>query len=80
MVFASIWGHWIAQAHLQGRSIAAGASVGLAIAASLHGVYDFIVLLNPHNSLPVAAVIIASVWLWRLRLMRRMHEQAVQDR
>ena len=52
----------------------------LAIAAGLHGIYDFIVILNPQNSLPVAALIIVSLWLWRLRLMRKMREQASQER
>jgi RsiW-degrading membrane proteinase PrsW (M82 family) len=80
IVFASIWGHWIAQAYLQRRSIMLAAVTSLVIAAGLHGVYDFIVILNPHNSLPLAAVLIISVWLWRLKLMRDLHEQASQDR
>ena len=80
IVFASIWGHWIAQAYLRKRSVALAALASLAIAASLHGVYDFIVILNPHNSLPLAAVLIISVWWWRLRLMRDLHEQASQER
>ena len=36
ILFASVWGHWIAQAHLNGRSIALGATAGFAIAAALH--------------------------------------------
>ena len=79
IVFASIWGHGVARAHLNGESIIRAAVVGLAIAAGLHGIYDFIVILNPRNSLPVAAMIIVGVWLWRLILMRRLHEQASQD-
>jgi len=80
IVFASIWGHWIAQATLRKRSVAVAVLASLAIAASLHGLYDFIVILNPHNSLPLAAVLIISVWLWRLKLMRDLHEQASQER
>jgi RsiW-degrading membrane proteinase PrsW (M82 family) len=80
IVFASIWGHWIAKAYLRKNSVAVAAIAGLAVAAILHGIYDFIVILNPHNSLPLAAVLIISVWLWRLRLMRKMHEQASQER
>lgn len=80
IVFASIWGHWIAQAHLNGRSIVLPLLASLAVAAGLHGIYDYLVLLNPHNSLPLAALIIGSIWLWRLKLMREMHERASQDR
>jgi len=80
ILFASIWGHWIAQAHLNGRSIAAAAIAGLAVTAGLHGLYDFIVILSPHKSLPIAALVIVSIWLWRLQLMRTMHDKASQDR
>ena len=79
MVFASIWGHWIAQAHLDSRSVPAAAAGSLAIAAGLHGIYDFIVILNPHNALLLAALLIIAIWVWRLRLLRRMQEEASQD-
>lgn len=80
MVFASIWGHWIAEAYLQGKNVVRASVIGLAIAAGLHGLYDFIVILNPRNTLPVAALIVVAAWMWRLALMRRLHEQASQDR
>ena len=80
ILFASIWGHWVAKAHLAGASVARAAITGLAVAAGLHGLYDFIVILNPRNSLPIAALLIVAMWLWRLKLMRAMHEDASQDR
>jgi RsiW-degrading membrane proteinase PrsW (M82 family) len=80
IVFASIWGHWIAAAYLKGDRIAPAAAIGLAIAAGLHGIYDFIVILNPRYSLPFAALIIGAAWMWRLALMRRLHKQTFQDR
>lgn len=80
IVFASIWGHWIATAHLKGDRVARAAAIGLAIAAGLHGIYDFIVILNPRYSLPAAALIIGAAWMWRLALMRRLHQQASQER
>lgn len=80
ILFASIWGHWIARAHLTGRSVRTAAVAGLAIAAGLHGLYDFVVILKPRNSLPIAALVIVVIWIWRLRLMRAMHEEASQDR
>jgi len=80
ILFASIWGHWIARAHLNGRSVARAAIASLAVAAALHGLYDFVVILNPRNSLPIAALVMVSIWLWRLKLMRAMHDEASQDR
>jgi hypothetical protein len=50
--------------------------IGFGIAAALHGMYDFMVLLQPYSALPCAALLIVAVWIWRLRLMRRLHRQA----
>lgn len=80
ILFASIWGYWIGCAFLEGRSIILATVIGFALAASLHGLYDFIVILNPHNSLPIAALGIVGIWFWRLQLMRKMHKDASQDR
>lgn len=78
ILFASIWGHWIGRTYLAGRSILVCGLGGLAIAAVLHGVYNFVVLLNPIWSLPVAATGILALWVWRLRLMRALHLDAVK--
>lgn len=80
ILFASIWGHWITQAHLAGRPIIGVTIASLAIAAGLHGLYDFVVIANPRNALPIAALGILGIWLWRLRLLRAMHRKASQDR
>ena len=78
IVFASIWGHWIGQAHLQRKPIFPAALLGLVIAATLHGIYDFIVLQEPIGALPCAALLIIAVWVWRLMLMRKLHRTAVK--
>jgi RsiW-degrading membrane proteinase PrsW (M82 family) len=80
ILFASIWGHWIAQAHLGGRNILLAALAGLGIAAALHGLYDFFAISNPKISLPIAAILIVSIWLWRLKLMGAMDDDATQQR
>ncbi len=80
IVFASIWGYWIAWAHLGGRSLAITTIAALAVAAGLHGLYDFFVILNPRNALAIAALVIVAIWLWRLKLMRTLHERSSQDR
>ena len=78
IVFASIWGHWIGLAHIAGRPVALTALLATGAAALLHGVYDFVVLSNPGGALPIAALLILSIWIWRLRLMRLMHLEAVR--
>ena len=78
ILFASIWGYWIARAFLNGHSITRAAVIGFTIAALLHGLYDFIVILKPQSALPVAALLILVIWLWRLKLMHDLHEEASQ--
>lgn len=78
ILFASIWGYAVARALLDARSIAIAATIGYAIAAILHGLYDFMVIMKPRSALPVAALLILVVWLWRLKLMRDLQRQASQ--
>ena len=79
MLFASIWGHWIGMAHIEGRSILRCSIAGFIIAAALHGLYDFIVLLNPTHALPIAAALILGIWIWRLQLLHVLHLDAVNS-
>lgn len=76
ILFASIWGHWIADAWLSKRPIAGAVVAGFTIAAILHGAYDFLVLQSPVSALPIAAGLILMLWVWRLMLMRRLHRAA----
>lgn len=76
MLFASIWGYTIGCAHLRGESLLRGVAGGFLLAAGLHGLYDFIVLQQTLNALPVAAVLILGGWVWRLRLLQGLHEKA----
>ncbi len=77
MLFASVWAHWITRARLRGASILGPAIVGFALAATLHGLYDFLVLLKPGSALPAAAALIIGVWIWRLALIHRLHNRAI---
>lgn len=79
ILFASIWAYWISRARLRQESIAKPALYGFLLAAGLHGLYDFMVLRYPVSALPIAAAMIGGIWIWRLRLMRRMHDRAVAD-
>ncbi len=77
MLFASIWAHWITHAWLKRISILGPIVLGFTMAAILHGLYDFLVLLHPVAALPVAASLIIAIWVWRLILMRRLHRNAI---
>lgn len=79
IVFASIWGRWIGQAVIRNRPVLPAALTGFVIAAFLHGIYDFMVLLQPYSALPGAALLILSVWVWRLLLLRRLHSEAARE-
>lgn len=76
ILFASIWGYQVGRAHLRGTSIAIAALRGFAISAVLHGIYDFVVLLNAAFALPIAATLIVAIWVWRLKLLEVMHLEA----
>ena len=80
ILFASIWGYTIGCAHLMGQPLLPAIIRGFLLAAGLHGLYDFIVLQQTLSALPVAAVLILGGWIWRLRLLRALHEHAVHGR
>jgi len=77
ILFASIWAYWITNAWLNQKPLAAATIVGFLLSALLHGFYDFLVLQNPTSALPIAAILIISIWIWRLVLMRQLHRKAV---
>lgn len=79
ILFASIWGHWIGIAKLEKRPLLPAAFAGFLLAAAAHGIYDFIVLLEPVNALPVAALLMVGGWIWRLRLLHILHLDAVEQ-
>lgn len=76
IVFASIWGYRAGAARASGENAVAAAIFGLVFAALLHGLYDFIVLQQPLYGLPVAAGLIIAIWIWRLKLMQKLHANA----
>lgn len=72
IVFTSVWAYHIGSAHLRGEGVLRASVVWLAVSALLHGIYDFIVLGFPSPVLVVAALVIVSVWIWRLAVIRRL--------
>ncbi len=77
ILFASIWAYWISRARLAQKPVGVAAVTGFLLAAVLHGFYDFLVLLRPVAALPFAATLIIAIWIWRLRLLRQLHQEAV---
>lgn len=76
IAFASIWGRWIGRAVVEGSALLPATLASFAIAALLHGLYDFMVLLQPYSALPLAAGLILVIWVWRLLLLRRLQDEA----
>ena len=75
IVFASVWAYHIGEAHLAKQSVIAAALRWLALTALLHGIYDFIVLGFTSSALIAAAIVIVAVWIWRLWIIRQLHER-----
>ena len=73
IVFASIWGYYIGRAYLCRESLSRTIFAALAFTAILHGLYDVVAIAMPAPALPIAAALILSIWLWRLRLIRDLH-------
>ena len=79
IVFASIWGYYIGRACLQKKALAATIFVALGSTALLHGLYDYLVIALPMFALPLSALLVLAIWLWRLYLIRDLHAAARQS-
>lgn len=70
-MFSSVWGLALARARIAGQPLWRPAVIGVAAAAVIHGLYDFVAL-SPVLQ-PAAAAVIAAVWTWRLWVISRLH-------
>lgn len=76
ILFASVWGYYIALAYLtRGRWLLA-TLLWVPPAAFLHGAYDFLVLAEPLAALPASALLMLAIWSWRTVLIRGVHSRA----
>jgi len=73
IVFASLWGYRIGYTLLTGGNVIRAALAWLAVAALLHGAYDFVVLGYSGTGLVFAALLVLTLWLWRLRVVWRLN-------
>ena len=70
-----IWAYYIGVAFLRQQGIALVAGKYLALAALIHGLYDFIVIALPLSALPLSALLILAVWVWRMYLIRDLQRK-----
>jgi RsiW-degrading membrane proteinase PrsW (M82 family) len=73
IVFASIWGYSVGRAWLRHKAVTTTVFAALGVSALVHGVYNFVVIGLPAPWLPIAACLIAGLWIWRLCLIRDLH-------
>ena len=76
IAFASIWGYFIGRAWLRRRRLWRTILVALGATALLHGLYDYLVISMPMFALPLSALLILGIWLWRVFLIRDLHAAA----
>ena len=79
ILFASVWGFYIGAAHLQGKAILGTVLGALAVTALLHGIYDFVTIALPVTALPASALLMLGIWMWRMYLIRDLHNEAQAD-
>ncbi len=75
MMFASVWGYYVGRAYLRMSSWWSPGLLSVPAAAFLHGGYDFLVLAEPLAALPLSALLMLVIWLWRILLIRGLHNQ-----
>ena len=46
--------------------------VALAATAILHGLYDYLVIAMPAFALPLSALLVLAIWIWRMYLIRNL--------
>lgn len=69
-IFSSIWGYAVGTAHMRRRSIAIASIRGLAIAAIVHGLFNFFTTSAALRI--VSSLLILVVWIWRIRAMESL--------
>ena len=77
IAFASVWGYYVGRACLARRGLLRTIVLALGLTALLHGVYDYLVIAMPAFALPASALLVLSLWLWRLFLIRDLHAGAL---
>ncbi len=69
-IFSSIWGYTVGAAHMRRKSIAIASIRGLAMAAVVHGLFNFFTTSAALRV--VSSLLILAVWIWRIRTMESL--------
>lgn len=72
IMFASIWGYACGRAQARGGSVALAGLAGVAVAAVVHGLYDFFTIGLPDWAGITGPLVIGLIWAWRLHLIRAL--------
>ena len=80
IMFASVWAYHIGLAFLNQQKLAAVVLRYLALVAVIHGIYDFIVIALPLSALPLSALLVLVIWLWRMHLIRELQRKTRKSR
>ncbi len=73
-MFSSIWGYACGRARMRRQPLLPAAVMGLAMAALVHGLYDFVAIGLSEWVRLAPPVIILIIWTWRMYLIRRLHQ------
>ncbi len=72
-IFSSIWGYTAGMAHISGKAFLRASLKGIAIAAFLHGLFDFF---TTSSALRIASsLLILVIWIWRIRIMEKFSQR-----
>lgn len=65
-IFATIWGAWVGSRHVHRKPLWPVILGSIALAALLHGLYDFLTFSPPLLRI-LGALLLLVLWLWRIR-------------
>jgi len=74
ILFASIWGYLCSRALMNNKPLWPAALGGVALAAVVHGLYDFAALSLTLWVHIVPPIILLLIWAWRMHLLQRLQQ------
>lgn len=69
-IFSSIWGYTVGVAHIRHKSVTAASLKGLALAAIVHGLFNFFTTSSAFRI--ISSILILMIWIWRIRIMEKL--------
>jgi len=69
-IFSSIWGYTVGVAHMRGKSLIPASLKGLALAAIVHGLFNFFTTSSALRI--ISSLLILIIWIWRIRTMEKL--------